>query len=170
MSKKIGLFYGTQTGNTATIAQAIRNQLGADQVDLNDIADTDLDAMMGYDYLIIGGPTWNIGELQLDWDTVYADLDNLDFNGKTVAYFGCGDQVGYADNFMDAVGILEAKITERGGQTVGFCSTDGYEFDGSLAVRDGKFVGLAIDEDNQPELTDERLVTWVNQIRVAMAI
>lgn len=41
---------------------------------------------------------------------------------KKIAYFGCGDQVGYADNFVDAIGILEAKITERGGKTIGYWS------------------------------------------------
>ena len=165
MSKKIGLFYGTQTGNTETIAEAIQAQLGADNVELHDMADASLEEMNDYNFLIIGSPTWNIGELQADWESIYPELDDMDFSGKTVAYFGCGDQVGYADNFMDAAGILEAKITERGGKTIGFWSTDGYEFDASLAVRDGQFVGLAIDEDNQSDLTDERIAAWVTQIR-----
>lgn len=170
MSKKIGLFYGTQTGNTETIAESICDQLGADNVELHDMADASLEEMNDYEFLIIGSPTWNIGELQADWESVYPDLDDMNFTGKTIAYFGCGDQVGYADNFMDAAGILEAKITERGGKTIGFWSTDGYEFEASLAVRDGQFVGLAIDEDNQSELTDDRIATWVTQIRADFGI
>jgi flavodoxin I len=89
----------------------------------------------------------------------------MDFTGKTVAYFGTGDQLGYADNFMDAVGILEAKISERGGETIGYWPTDGYNFSESKAVKNGKFVGLAIDEDNQSDLTDERVKAWVSQIK-----
>ncbi len=63
------------------------------------------------------------------------------------------------------MGILEEKISELGGTTVGYCSTDGYDFNESKAVRDGKFVGLALDEDNQSELTDKRINTWVTQLK-----
>ncbi len=93
----------------------------------------------------------------------------MDFHGKTIAYFGTGDQLGYVDNFMDAVGILEAKISARGGKTIGYWSTDGYDFSESKAVKNGKFVGLAIDEDNQSELTDERIKVWVAQINKEFA-
>jgi flavodoxin I len=54
---------------------------------------------------------------------------------------------------------------ELGGTTVGFWSTDGYEHSDSKAIKNGKFVGLAIDEDNQSELTDERIKKWVAQIK-----
>lgn len=163
---KIGLFYGTQTGNTETIANQIYALLGGNAVvNLHDVADCEAADLLQYDCLIIGCPTWNVGELQGDWDGLYADLDNLDFSNKQVAYFGLGDQVGYADNFLDAIGILEEKITSLGGQTVGQWPTEGYDFDGSLALRGSQFVGLGIDEDNQSDLTNERLQEWVNQLK-----
>jgi flavodoxin I len=170
MSKKVGLFYGTQTGNTETIAEMIRDLLGEDVVELHEIGDADVDDFIGYDCLMIGSPTWNIGELQADWEGFFPDLDDIDFSGKIVAYFGCGDQVGYADNFMDAIGILAAKITDQGGQTVGRWSTEGYQFDGSKALDAGKFVGLAIDEENQSDLTADRVTAWVTQVRQEMGI
>lgn len=163
---KIGLFFGTQTGNTETIAQSIAEALGGDSVvDLHDVADVAIDALAEYECLIIGCPTWNVGELQSDWEGLYEDLDEIDFNGKKIAYFGAGDQIGYADNFQDAMGILEEKISELGGKTVGYWSTDGYDFNESKAVKNGKFVGLALDEDNQSDLTDERISAWVAQIK-----
>ncbi|MFH7029988.1 MAG: flavodoxin FldA [Heteroscytonema crispum UTEX LB 1556] len=165
MSKKIGLFYGTQTGNTETIAESIRDEFGGDIVTLNDVSGADPSDFDEYEYLIIGCPTWNIGELQSDWEGLYQELDNADFSGKTVAYFGPGDQIGYADNFQDAMGILEEKISERGGKTVGYTSTDGYDFSESKAVRNGKFCGLALDEDNQSDLTNERVKAWVAQLK-----
>ncbi|MCS6814260.1 MAG: flavodoxin FldA [Cyanobacteria bacterium] len=165
MSKKIGLFYGTQTGNTQTIAEMIQAKLGSSVVTLHDIANCDATDFADYDCLIIGCPTWNVGELQSDWDGFYPELDAIDFTGKLVAYFGAGDQVGYADNFQDAIGILEEKISERGGKTVGYWPTVGYDFNESKALRDGKFVGLAIDEDNQSDLTAERVDAWVAQLR-----
>lgn len=161
---KIGLFYGTQTGNTQTAAEEIRKAFGG-AVELHDISDIDLDELAGYDCLIIGCPTWNVGELQADWDGLYEDLDSVDFSGKKVAYFGAGDQVGYADNFQDAMGILEEKISELGGVTVGHWPVEGYDFSESKAVRDGKFVGLALDEDNQSELTSGRIKQWVAQLK-----
>lgn len=164
---KIGLFFGTQTGNTQTIAETIQKEFGGDSVvELYDISGADPSDFADYNCIIIGCPTWNVGELQADWEGFYEDeLDNIDFSGKKVAYFAPGDQVGYPDNFQDAIGILEEKISERGGTTVGQWSTEGYDFSESKAVRDGKFVGLALDEDNQSDLTDSRIKTWVAQLK-----
>ena len=163
---KIGLFFGTQTGNTETIAETIQKVFGGDSVvTLHNVADVDLADFNNYSNIIIGCPTWNVGELQADWEGLYDELDDIDFSGKKVAYFGAGDQIGYADNFQDAIGILEEKISELGGTTVGYWSTEGYDFGESKALKNGKFVGLALDEDNQSELTDKRINTWVTQLK-----
>lgn len=163
---KIGLFFGTQTGNTETIAETIQAELGGDSiVDLHDVARAEFDDFKQYEYLIIGCPTWNIGELQSDWGGLYEDLDQIDFTGKKIAYFGTGDQTGYPDNFQDAMGILEEKISSLGGKTFGYWSTGDYDFNESKAVRNGKFVGLAIDEDNQSDLTPTRIKSWVAQVK-----
>lgn len=163
---KIGLFYGTQTGNTETVSELIQKEFGGESVvELEEICNADPSDFSNYDCIIVGCPTWNVGELQSDWEGFYEDLDAINFSGKKVAYFGAGDQVGYADNFQDAMGILEEKISSLGGKTVGYWPTDGYDFDGSKAVKNGKFVGLAIDEDNQSDLTDSRIKTWVAQLK-----
>lgn len=164
---KIGLFFGTQAGNTEMIAETIQKEFGGSSiVELHDISGSDADDFADYDCVIIGCPTWDVGGLQADWEGFYDDeLDNIDFSGKKVAYFAPGDQVGYSDNFQDAIGILEEKISERGGTTVGYWSTEGYDFNESKAVKNGKFVGLALDEDNQSELTESRIKTWVAQLK-----
>jgi flavodoxin I len=167
---KIGLFFGTQTGNTENAAEEIQKIFGSGLVELHDVAKVDVSDFEDYDHLIIGCPTWNIGELQSDWEGLYQELDDVDFSGKKVAYFGCGDQVGYADNFLDAIGILEEKIAERGGMTVGYWPTEGYDFDASKAVRNGKFVGLGLDDTNQSDLTDQRLKKWVALLRSEFGI
>ncbi len=166
---KIGLFYGTQTGNTQTAAELIQKEIGF-AVEVYDIANVSAEDFTEYDCLIIGCPTWNIGELQADWEGFYEELDDINFLGKKVAYFGAGDQVGYADNFQDAMGILEAKISELGGTTVGYWPTDGYDFSESKAVKNGKFVGLALDEDNQSELTSSRIKQWVAQLKTEFGV
>jgi len=90
----------------------------------------------------------------------------VDFSGKLVALFGLGDQFGYADYFLDAMGMLHDVVIDQGGAVIGYWPIAGYEFEASKALtEDGKeFVGLAIDEDQQPELTDERVNAWVAQI------
>lgn len=167
---KIGLFYGTQTSNTQTAAELIQKEFGGNSVvTLHDISKAEPSDLEGYDRIIIGCPTWNIGELQSDWENFYDELDNIDFGGKKVAYFGEGDQVGYSDTFQDAMGMLEEKISEQGGETVGYWSTEGYEFNESKALRGDKLVGLALDEDNQSDLTEERIKTWVAQLKQEFA-
>ncbi|MBD2253868.1 flavodoxin FldA [Nostoc parmelioides] len=165
MAKKIGLFYGTQTGKTESVAEIIRDEFGDSVLELNDVSQAELNDFDDYQYLIVGCPNWNIGELQSDWEGIYQKLNDTDFNGNIVAYFGTGDQIGYGDNFQDAIGILEEKISQRGGKTVGYWSSEGYDFNDSKALRNGKFVGLAIDEDNQSDLTDERIKSWVSQLK-----
>ncbi|MFA0810025.1 flavodoxin [Microbulbifer epialgicus] len=163
---KIGLFYGSDEGNTESIALRIRARLGEERVDLFDIADvTQLD-IANYQQLIFGIPTWDFGQIQSDWEEFWEDVQEIDFSGKTVALFGLGDQFGYGDYFLDAMGMLHDVIVGRGATIVGFWSTEGYEFEASKAEieREGKFMGLAIDEDQQEELTGERLNLWCKQI------
>lgn len=167
---KISLFFGTTTGKTEGIADLIVDEFNGIPITSKDISKASLDDLVAADVIIIGSPTWDIGQLQSDWESVYDDLDKLDFSGKKVAYFGTGDQYGYADNFMDAIGILEEKISSRGGKTIGYWSIDGYEFNQSRAVRDNKFVGLAIDEDNQSELTEKRVKSWVSQLKQELGL
>jgi flavodoxin I len=163
---KIGVFYGTQTGYTQSAAEMIQQEFGGeDVVTLYDISNTEPSDLSNYDSIIVGCPTWNVGQLQDDWDNFFEQLDEIDFTGKKVAYFGEGDQVGYADSFQDAMGILEEKISEQGGETVGYWSTEGYDFSESRAVRDDRFVGLALDEDNQSDLTEERIKAWVAKLK-----
>ncbi len=163
---KIGLFYGTTTGKTESAAEMIQSEFGgAEVVTLHEIADVEGSDFAEYKCVIIGCPTWDIGELQADWQGYYDELDDVDFSGKKVAYFGTGDQMGYAENFQDAMGILEEKISSLGGKTVGHWSTDGYEHEASKAEKNGKFVGLALDDDNQSELTESRIKEWVGQLK-----
>ncbi len=163
--KEIALFYGTYTGVTKIIAEKIANALGKDKIDLFDISEGG-EQMAEYQKLIIGTSTWSIGELQEDWDAFMPKLQTMNFSGKTVALFGTGDQIGYPDTFLDGMGMLYETFQFRGAKFVGFWPTEGYDFTSPLPLLDeNHFVGLAIDEDNQPELTDERIAKWVEMIR-----
>jgi flavodoxin I len=168
---KIGLFYGTDTGNTERVADMIMEKIGADQVDVHDIATSGKDVFANYDKIILGQPTWYYGELQSSWDDFWEDFKSIDFSGKTVACFGLGDQADYAEYFLDAMGMMHDVAVENGAMPAGYTSTEGFEFDESKAITDDGefFVGLGIDEDQQPELTEERVEAWVEQIKEEFA-
>ncbi|MDA7737050.1 flavodoxin FldB [Porticoccus sp.] len=168
----IGLFYGTSTCYTEIVAEKIALQLSnctyeSINVDLYNILDEPISSMEAYDCLIMGIPTWDYGEIQEDWERIWNDIDKLDFNGKTVALYGLGDQIGYPDWFLDAMGYLWAKISAQGATTIGYWPTLGFDFNESKALTKDKkyFVGLAIDDANEFDLTDERISVWCNQIR-----
>lgn len=167
-ASRVGLFYGSSTGVTETIAENIRDvwaQKGMEPVEPINIGYVkDAGKLLAYDYLILGISTWNIGLLQDDWDILFPQLDSLDFSGKTVAIFGIGDQENYADNFLDAVGILGDKLIERGAKLVGYWMDEHFEFADSKGFVDGKFMGLGIDEVNQRQLSAQRIENWVTQI------
>ena len=96
---------------------------------------------------------------------IYGDLAGLDLKGKKVAIFGLGDQGGYGDNFCDAMDELMTCFKGSGADIVGSWSTDGYDHMESKSVDGAKFVGLACDEDNQPEMSEDRVKAWIAQIK-----
>ena len=161
------IFYASSTGNTQIIAKEISRQLG--DITLFDIADEGISQMSEFDTIILGLSTWGEGELQDDWDDVWDDLKDIDFSNKTVALFGLGDQEDYGYNFVDAIGIAYEELENRAAHIIGKTSiSDDYFYEESRAVVDGKFVGLALDEDNQESLTNQRVLSWCEEIKNEM--
>lgn len=163
---KIGLYYGSSTCYTEMVSERIQAILGADCVDLHNIASADLNTLDDYDFLLFGIPTWDYGELQEDWDDRWEDLDDIDLSGKTCAIFGLGDQDGYADWYQDAIGYLYYKLAAQGAEIMGEWPNQGYEFKESKGLNQQKthFLGLALDDENQSDQTEERLQTWLKQL------
>lgn len=166
------LFYGTTTGNTGDIATEVKGLWSVGEIDLFDVVDTSLSVVSEYDTVIFAIPTWDYGEVQEDWQDVWDEVEGIDFSDKQVAFIGLGDQFGYPEWFVDAMGMLHDKVVTKGASVVGYWSTEGYEFDESKALTsDGKhFVGLALDEDWQREQSGERLMNWLNQIKLELGM
>lgn len=165
----VGIFFGSDTGNTERVAKMIQKNLhmhcGFGLSKVFDIAQSSKKDIESFDILLLGIPTWYYGEPQCDWDDFFPVLREVCFNKKLVALFGCGDQEDYAEYFCDAMGILYDIIKLRGAVFVGQWPAQGYHFEASKAlIKANYFVGLAIDEDRQPELTSERIAAWVLQI------
>ena len=169
---QIGLFFGSTTCYTEMAAEKIRDIIGAGIVSLHNIKDEPLKNAEQYDFIIFGISTWDFGEIQEDWESKWDDIKDVDLNGKTIALFGMGDQQGYGQWFQDALGMLHDEINAQAITQLGFWPNDSnYEFEASKALtEDGKqFVGLALDEDSQYELSDERIATWVEQVMTEYA-
>lgn len=163
--KKIGLFYGTTTNKTAIIAKKIKEAFGDVTIDVIPVEEVTGEHFTSYDNVIVGAATWFDGELPSHWDEVKPELEAMNMKGKKIAIFGLGDQVKYTENFVDGIGLLADTFESVGAKIVGLTSVEGYTFEGSRAVKDGKFLGLAIDFENQSKLNDERVKSWVAQLK-----
>jgi flavodoxin I len=170
---RIGIFFGTDTGRTRLLAKQIAKKLGdAADAPVN-IGRTTLAEFLACDALILGSPTLGDGELpglstglsQPSWEEFLPQLAEADLAGKVVAIFGLGDQKKYPNEFVDAIGLIHDAVAARGARLVGRWPIAGYEFAASQAVDGEHFLGLAIDQINQPALTEERVDAWLAQIR-----
>ncbi len=175
---KIGIFFGTETGTTRLIAKKIHKLLGdelADKpVNVNRITPAD---MLKYDALILGTPSYGIGQipgksagcLEPNWEEFLLQMDNPDFTGKRIAFFGLGAQERYADRFASSLMALYTVFQGYGADIVADdWANEGYTFNHSDSLKDGKFVGLVIDQRTQGMYTDERLAKWVGQVRAVL--
>merc|ERR1719463_483253 len=153
---EVGLVYSTTTGNTETVAGYIAEATGLEAQAIDDL---DGEGVASYDGLIIGAPTWHTGadteRSGTAWDEfIYGDLTSLDLAGKKVAIFGVGDSAGYSENFCDAMDELATCFKGQGAEIIGAVDAGDYSFEDSKSVEGGKFVGLACDEDNEPEKSE----------------
>ena len=154
-----GIFYGSTMGTTESVAQDIAAQLGVEAAHIHNVADATADEVDAYELLIIGSSTWGCGELQDDMYPFIEQLKTKDLSGKKVALFGCGDADSYPDTFCDAIGVMYEQLLATACTFVGDYAPQGYSATNSLVAKDGRFIGLAIDESN-PDATDARIATW----------
>jgi flavodoxin I len=161
--KKIAIIYSFSSQKTARAAKNITEAINVpvNEIDADHVTGSDF---MGYNYFILGVPTWFDGELPYYWDEFIPELEELDLTGKKFALFGNGDQKGYPENFLDALGILAEWIEKQKGQLVGFTSAADYDFESSKALRENKLCGLGLDFENQARLNKSRIENWVKQI------
>lgn len=162
---KTCIIYGSTTGTCQALAEKIAAKLGLASSDVYDVADISAGTADAYRNLLLGTSTWGAGELQDDWYDGLEKLKGANLSGKTVALFGCGDCESYGDTFCGAMGEIYEGLKDSGATFVGQVDTDGYAFDGSAAVVDGRFVGLAVDDVNEDDKTDGRIDAWISVIK-----
>ena len=160
---RIRVVYGSSFGDTADaagrIAATLEEHVGR-PVPCHDVAAVDLGRLESVGLLVVGTSTWHSGDLQDDWAVALDGVTARDWTGTNVAPFGLGDQRGYADTFIDALADLARAFEGAGARLVGAWPSAGYEHASSRAERDGMFVGLALDVEHQPDLSQERIERW----------
>lgn len=175
--KKIGIFFGTETGTTRLIAKKIYKLMGeqlADKpVNVNRIQPQQL---LAYDALILGTPSYGVGEipglsagcLESNWEEFLKLFGNPDLTGKAIAMFGLGAQERYAERFASSLITLYKVFEGLGAKMIGEWPVEGYEFTHSASIVEDKFVGLVIDQRTQSMQTEDRISRWVQQIKPAL--
>lgn len=159
---KIAIVFGSSTGATESVAEKIKALF--DDATLFNADGLNIDDLKPYDFLIFGASTTGVGDLQDDWEVLLPKIEKLDFSGKKVAIFGLGDSASFSTSFAGGMYVMYKALKGKV-EIVGSVSTDGYTFDESDAVIDGKFVGLALDEDNEYNETDARIAAWVEDLK-----
>lgn len=169
MEKTIGLFFGSDTGITEELTHDIVDAF--ESVEVKEISEVGASDFESYDCMLLGLSTWYDGDLQSDWEDFYDEFRTIDFSGKKVAIYGLGDQIGYAEYFIDGVGILAEVVLENGGEVVGKWPVEGYRHTDSKAIipnDEAYFYGLALDNDNESDLNEERIEKWIALVKKEM--
>lgn len=168
---KIALLYSPEGGNVNKVTIKLAEIIGIEKVDIIPVRKVGKGELDKYKQIIFLGSTvgadhWTNEIVADEWQEFFNKWDEISFENKKVAIVGLGNSVLYPEHFADGMAHLYNKIKERKGKVLGFVDAKDYDFTDSEAVNDdGFFCGLAIDEDNEEELTKERLERWVSSLK-----
>lgn len=165
---KIGIFFGSTSGNTEELAEAVAKQFGIAGDDIHDVSSADENQMKDYDVLLLGSSTWGVGDLQDDWEDFLPKAAKLNLAGKKIAFFGCGDSFGHSDTFCNSLAKIKAGLSSTGAEFIGAISKEGYSYDETECEEGDNVIGLLTDADNESEKTEERLGIWVKAVKAAI--
>lgn len=166
---KIGIFYGPEMGSVEKVARVIEAKFGADNVELLAVKNCSEKDLQRFDKMVFGVSTigktnWDSEYKDTDWDTFASVFSKVNWSNKKVAMYGLGDHIQYPQHFVDALGWVYERLENTEAEVVGFCSVEDYTYEESEGIKDGLFLGLPIDEDNEAEKTDVRVSNWVNKL------
>jgi len=167
MNKTVIIFW-PKDGNVENAAKLIAKEFG--NIEIIPLDNVTEDTLAQYDNYVVGGSSlgaeiWEGTKTESPWNKFFTSLRKFDFSTKKVALFGLGDQILWPSNFVDGLGDIYNAFIEASAQLIGKWPTEGYDFTDSKAVNGNYFVGLALDMDQQDELSEERIKAWVKQIK-----
>ncbi len=160
---KIAILYGSSGGNVESVAKQIQDLFDGN-ADLYNVESVSINEIKDYPYYVVATSTTGIGDLQDDWEGFLPSFAQMDFSGKKVAILALGDSASYSTSFAESMKVVYDEISDMA-EIVGQVPDEGYTYDDSTAVIDGMWVGLPIDEDNEYDMTEERLTKWVEALK-----
>jgi flavodoxin I len=167
---KVLLVFWPEKGNVDYAGDKIAKQFSGAEVKKVSVGLLQKSDLEKYDNWIIGGSTsgahvWEDADDSNRWFEFFKLLKDMDVKDKVVAFYGLGDQILYPLHFVDGLGYFQEEFQKHNIQIVGKWPVSGYEFNESEGMQEDHFFGLALDEDNQPELTEQRISKWIEMIR-----
>ncbi len=160
---KIAILYGSSGGNTESVAKRVQDLFDGN-ADIYDVEHVQVDEIKEYPYYILATSTTGVGDLQDDWDGFLPTFSKMDLADKTIAMFALGDSASFSSSFVESLRVLYDELNDKT-NIVGQVADEGYTYDDSTAVIDGTWVGLPIDEDNEYDMTEDRLTAWVDKLK-----
>ncbi len=161
--KKIGLFYGTTGGRTTGVVDEFEFNLRENVKIFN--VENGISEISNFSNLILITPTYGFGELEAHWESVINELKSVDLSKKVVGLVGLGNQTTFGESFVGSLKILYDIVIKNGGKVIGTTSTLGYHFEDCEALINNKFMGLVLDEENQDDMTPDRIFEWLEDIK-----
>lgn len=168
---KTALIFSPEGGNVNSVTDMLGELIGMDKVDIFPAKDVEEGDLNDYDQLILLGSTvgtdhWSNETIIDEWPGFYNKVKDIPFEDKKVAIVGLGNSFLYPSHFADGMAAHCEKLKNLNARVLGRVEAKGYDFTDSESLdEDGYFCGLAIDEDNEPELTKERLENWLSILK-----
>ncbi|HSG68129.1 MAG TPA: flavodoxin [Bacteroidales bacterium] len=170
--KKTALIYWPKKGNVENTAAKIAALFGEGNIDVFTISSVDTAKLKDYGLLIFGGSTIGADNWEdthtTKWYNFFAEVKKLDLSGKLGAIYGLGDQILYPEHFVDGMATIRDELSPTGIDFIGAWPTEGYEHTDSKSVEGEYFIGLALDDDQQPELSEDRIAKWVETLQARL--
>ena len=168
--KKIVLLYWPKGGSVEVAAKKISASFQSSDIDVFDVDSFDTSRLSDYEMIIMGNSTvgaenWEDADADNKWNKFFRETKSHDLSNKKIALFGLGNQILYPAHFVDGLGILKDEVAKFNGKLIGEWPTEGYSYTDSEGVEGDMFFGLALDEDTESELTDERVSEWTNILK-----
>lgn len=168
--KKIVLLFWGKKGNVERAARKVYAKFSPADIDIFDVVSFDISKIKDYQLLVLCGSTigaenWLDVKDDNEWNRFFVKLRKYDLSETKVASIGLGDQVLYPGHFVDGLAVFKEEMERVGAKMIGYWPTKGYDFTDSDGMEDDMFYGLALDLDQQDELTDDRIDKWVKQVK-----
>ena len=170
--KKTVLIYWPKKGNVENTAAKMAAYFDKDSIDVFTISELDVNKLPEYDFIIVGGSTIGADNWEdthtTKWYSFFESLKTITLKGKKFAIYGLGDQILYPEHFVDGMSIIRDEFTRTGAEIIGAWPAEGYEHTDSKSQEGDHFIGLALDDDQQSELSNGRIEKWIGNLKAEL--